>query len=47
MSIAPKPPASEMKELDTNFKIPLLFIKPKFPLDSEVKKHNDLNQAKF
>lgn len=36
MSLAPKPLASTMKELDSNFKIPLPFDEPKFPLDSKV-----------
>lgn len=39
MSLVPKPAASILKELDTNFKIPMPFEKPKIPFDSEVKKN--------
>lgn len=36
MSFVTKAVVSSMKTLDSNFKIALPFIKPKFPLDSEV-----------
>lgn len=43
-SLLPKMPAPVLKELDTNFKIPLPFDKPKFPLDSKVKENSKEKQ---